>query len=260
MGLTLAVGGAPGRARTPGRGFRSKCAVLLGLSAAAAPLSAMGQDTEARAANEWRVVTSRVSAVLTTEDDGADVHVRYVLTGTGSGLPSTAVDVGLLLFEGTAVTDILVEGLAQPVVLWPTSGQHRSASFMVPLDSTAAGGVPLNVSYHVTGAVRDPEPQRIVRIPIVSAPAPVEALPGHFRAEVRIPGGWAISEPVPSGLRAVEGVYETSLPVTPAMIGFRAATDGVRRFGFPRLIDLITLTVLLVFSGLGWRHMRRIQS
>ena len=241
------------------RGLRSGCALLIGLSAAVVPRPAHGQDADARDANEWRVVTSRVSAVL-TEDDGADVHVRYVLAGTGSDLPTTAVEVGLLFFEGTAVTDILVEGLPAPVVLWPTTGQHRSASFMVPLDAAVTGGVPLNVRYHVTGAVRDPDPERIVRIPIVSAPAPVEALPGHFRAEVRTPGGWAISEPFPSGLRAVGGVYQTSLPVTPAMIGFRAATDGVRRFGFPRLVDLITLTVLLVFSGFGWRHMRRIQS
>jgi len=219
-----------------------------------------GQDPEAGIDSEWRVVTSRVSAVLTTETDGADVHVRYVLTGTGTGLPSTAVEVGLLHFEGTSVTDILVEGLPRPVILWPTSGQHRSASFRVPLDSMVADGVPLNVKYHVAGAVRGPHPRRIVRIPIVSGPTPVEALPGHFRAEVRVPEGWSLSEPFPSGLRAVGGAYETSLSVTPAMVGFRTATDGVRRFGFPRLVDLITLTLLLVFGGFGWRHMRRIQS
>lgn len=233
--------------------------LLLGAAAALAPGAAAGQSTPTP--NEWHVVTSRASAVVTDDDDGADVHVRYVVAGNGSELPTAAVDVGLLEFEGTSVTDFVVSGVSRPVVLWTTTGRQRAASFTLPMDSVGAEGVVVNMMYHVAGAVRGSGARRVVRIPILSGPVPVEALPGHFQVEVRAPQDWAISEPFPSGLRSgPDGVLEASLPVTPAMVGFRATTDGTWRLSFPRLVDLVTLTVLVVFSGFGWRHMRRIQS
>ena len=208
--------------------------------------------------NEWQVVSSRVDVVLDESGDGADVHVRYVLNGTSGDFPDVPIDVGILQFAGTSVPDVEVTGLRRGIVLWETVGSQRSASFLPALDSIVDGGVPVHMRYRVQGAVRGTGARRTVRVPIVSAPPPSEAVPGGFVVEIAVPVGWAVSEPFPSGLRANAATsYTASLPVTPAMVGFRARTDGAWRPGFLHLVDLTTLLVLLVFGGFGWRHMKR---
>ena len=47
-----------------------------------------------------------------------------------------------------------------------------------------------------------------------------------------------------------------SLPVTPAMISFRASTDGRWVPGFPLVIDALTVALLLGFAAFGWRHLQ----
>jgi len=97
------------------------------------------------------------------------------------------------------------------------------------------------------------------RVPVLTGP-PVRAGSGGtaFEARLTVPEEWAVSEGFPSGLRRSEedGVHLVSLTVAPSVIGFRASTDGRWRPGFPVLVDVLTVLILVCFLGAGWRHLR----
>ena len=73
--------------------------------------------------------------------------------------------------------------------------------------------------------------------------------------------GWVIADGFRSGLRRDEpGVYTVALTAAPAMVGFRARTDGRWSPGVPLLIDVLTVLLLLGFAAFGWRHLQGVVS
>ena len=244
------------------------------LTAALATLLGLGapQGLSAQVAAGWRVVRSHVVADLTAGDGGAEVTIEYDLASApggqggsrgpeagGSGL----VSLELLGFDAANASDVRVSGPDVPerrVVLWPTSGSHRTASVRLP-DPDGDGRASLRATYRVEAAVSDLVALR-GRVPILTGLAAAEQGGVEaFTAELRLPAEWRISEGFPSGLRRLEsGVYTVGLPVVPSLIGFRASADGEWRPGVPLMVDVLTLTILLGFAGFGWRHLQGVVS
>lgn len=250
------------------------CAGLV--AATLAPASASGQ-----AEGGWSVVSARMTADLTADDGTAEVTLLYVLSGTprGATLPlDRPIPVELLGFGSAAVQQVAV-GSDDPVVLWPTRGRHRAAEIepwpaavaagLVPPGATlppssvappAADVLPLEITYRVEGAVGRDGAELRGRLPVLTGPsAPEAGAGGGFEARLLLPEAWRLSEGFPSTLRTEEpGVWSVALPVTPAFVGFRARADGSWRPGPTHLVDLVTLTLLVAFTLLGWRHLRSV--
>ena len=246
-------------------------ATLLGLGAA--------QVLEAQVESDWRVVGSHVVADLTAADGSAEVTIDFDLASSSGG-PGASGEPGgsagpeakpasglasleLLGFDAATASDVRVSGPNVPerrIVLWPTTGSHRTASVHLP-DPDGDGRASLRATYRVETAVSDLVALR-GRVPILTGLAAAEqGGVDAFTAELRLPTDWRVSEGFPSGLRRTEsGAYSVSLPVIPSMIGFRASADGEWRPGIPLLVDVLTLTILLGFAAFGWRHLQGVVS
>ncbi len=114
-------------------------------------------------------------------------------------------------------------------------------------------------SYAVTGAVTEEGARVRGHIPVLSVDLPPEAAtPGLFRAELRLPPDWRVAEGFPTGLDATgtPGVYAVDLAVVPAVLSFRARSDGRWRPGLPALLDVAAVLLVAAFSVVGWRHLR----
>lgn len=205
-------------------------------------------------------MSADLEADLGAGDGSAAVVIRYVLatgmiTPGGDRLP---LFIELLGF-GDATTDrVEVDGVGE-VVLWPTVGSHRSAAVSI-VEGVGADRTELTLRYRVERAVTRSGGSLRAVVPVVAGPgAPASGEGGGFTARIVVPADWTPSEGFPSGLRrGADGAYVASLPVVPAMVGFRGRSDGVWRPGLPILIDVLTLTILLAFSIVGWGHLRRV--
>lgn len=189
--------------------------------------------------------------------------MSYELGGGEPGAPlplQTPIELELLGF-GEATTDDVVLGGEERVVLWPTVGSHRAAVVSAP---AAFEGETLSLvaTYRIERAIAREGGDVAVRaeVPILSGPPVLTDLGGAaFEARLLVPEAWALSEGFPSALRRREdGSYGVSLPVVPAVVSFHARTDGSWRPGFPLLIDLMTVLILVTFSAFGWRHLRSV--
>lgn len=209
------------------------------------------------AVRAWQVVSARMVADLTAADGGADVIMHYVVRAADGGpLPlSTPIEIDVLGFGDADVPRVTVWGTT-PVDLWETVGTHRAAAIEPPA-SAADEALLLELSYRVENAVERDSGALRARIPVVSGPT-APAPDGRFEARVLLPPGWQLREGFPSGLRAAgaEGVWRVTLPVVPAMVGFRGRSDGKVGPGVPLMIDLLTLGLLFGFAFVGWRHLR----
>jgi len=234
-------------------------AVALGLAAATLVVLTPGL-AEAQSDEAWSVVSARMTADLTAGDGSADVRIRYVLSGTPRGAPlpvERPVRLELLGFGGATVSAFTVDG-GQPVVMWPTSGSHRAAAIAVSSEAGRGGVVGVELAYRVDGAVERADETLRARVPLLSGPSsPEQGVDGGFEARISFPPEWRLSEAFPSGLQAVEpGVWAGTLPVVPALVGFRGRSDGSWRPGFPLVADLVMLALLGAFTWFGWRHLR----
>jgi len=196
-------------------------------------------------------------ADLTAADGSADVIVTYVLRAVDGGLvpAGSPIDLELLGF-GDATTDRFVAWGTTPVLLWETVGSQRAAAISAP--STEDDALLVELTYSIERAVEDDEGRLHARIPVLNGPsAPDPGEGGGFEARLLLPPGWDLSEGFPSGLRPAgpTGVWAVTLPVVPAMVGFRGSSDGSRRLGLPMAIDVMMLVLLLGFAGAGWRHL-----
>jgi hypothetical protein len=236
---------------------RSRGAALAALLASAFAVPALAQVE-----GGWSVVSARMVADLTADDGSADVTIRYVLSGTPRGAPlplDRTVPVELLGVADTRVAEVSVEGTG-PVVLWPTRGVHRAAGVELPAGAAMGDTAALRISYTVEGAVPADGARLRGRVPVLSGPsAPAPGAGGGFEARLLVPPAWRLSEGFPSTLRAEEaGVWSVALPVSPAFVGFRGRADGTWRPGLTLFVDVLTLTILTVFTFFGWRHLRSI--
>lgn len=228
----------------------------MGLTRAALLLALLPATTAAQTA-DWTVQSVRFEADLSRGDGGADVTVEYVLTPPTVDAARAAPVTFEMLGFGDAETDRFSTADGRAVVLWPTHGSHRAAALSAP-DAVSGDAVPLVVRYRIDDAVTSDGGELVVRVPVLTGPPTATGDgAGDFGARVLLPDGWAVSEGFPSGLRAGEGgSWEVTLPTVPAMVGFRGRSDGAWRPGIPLLVDLVTLTILIVFSWFGWRHLR----
>ncbi len=217
----------------------------LGCAALCAPGSAHAQVA---------VRSVHMVADLTGGDGGARVRVEYVLA------PDTAREVGATALElaGARMENVHLERDGAPLAIGrprPLAGVVRLPVTAGP-DPTARGVV---AAYAVTGAVRADGPRVRAHVPVLSVDLPPEAAsPGLFRAEVRVPPGWRVAEGFPTGLRATDtpGVYAVELAVVPAVVSFRARSDGRWRPGLPAVLDALAVLVIVGSSVIGWRHLR----
>lgn len=219
--------------------------------------SAAGQEAEAPA---WVTVRQQVDVEMGAGDGGADVGIRFEFATQEPGAP-LPLDVPVafeLLGFGNAVAHEVRLGRGGRVVLWPTLGSRRVAAVRLTEADVADGVATLLVSYRVDDVLEEPGAAVHARVPLLTGP-PVRAATGGdaFQARISVPDEWVVTEGFPSGLRASgPGGYVVSLSVAPSIVGFRARTDGGWRPGFPLVVDLLTVLVLVTFAGFGWRHLR----
>ena len=213
--------------------------------------------------NAWAVGSHAVQIEVSEAEGAASVTSRLRLVPVDPALPpdpDASLTIELLVFGDVTLSD-LRRANGDRVLMWPASGRRLVATLAPPFDQEE--GTPgVVLSYVVEGAVSDDGPGRHVRVPLVAGPVrstggEESGASGVFSAVVDVPDGWRVNESFPTGLtRGLgNGPFGVSLPVTPAMVSFRASTDGAWRPGFPLLVDVLTLTVLLGFAAFGWRHL-----
>ena len=207
------------------------------------------------ASAQTTVQSAHLYADLSPDDGGAEVRIEYVLDVRGA--PETRFE---LLGFGSASAEAFWLG-GQPtgarIELDAQTGSMRAATFTLTLADT---GEPYHLvaEYWIADAVQlDGEDFRL-SVPVLSIGfPPADGVSDLFRAELELPPEWSVSEGFPTGLEANdEGVYTVALPVVASMVSARGRTDGTRRPGLPLVIDLLTAAILLVFSFMGWRHLK----
>lgn len=227
----------------------SLATVALGASGALAPLDAQ----EVGASRSWAVASERLAADLTAGDRSASVRVDFVLTG---GEPGAPITLQLLGFDVATAADVIVDDVSRHV-LWPASGSLSAATITAP-SATEGGDLAFVVEYRIALAVAENGGALTGRVPVLTAALPIAEEAGDvFEAVLRLPGGWAVTDGFPTGLRSDgEDAYRVSLAAVPSVLSFRARSDGTWRPGLPLLMDLLTVLVLLGFTVVGWRHLR----
>lgn len=197
---------------------------------------------------------------LVESDGSVRVSLEYALDPGGAH----EVPIVLLGFGEATVEVVHVLGGDSSVVMWPASGSRRAAAVSAELPRSAEGDR-MVLRYRVESALSfDGEAVR-GHVPV----AAVDWNPSQgggaedgpiFTAEVALPPEWVLTESFPTGLKAADGetAHRVSLPAVPAVVSFRARTDGRWRPGFPLAIDLIALLIFVSFSVVGWRHIRGI--
>jgi hypothetical protein len=219
--------------------------------------------------NGWAVSSARMEADLRAGDGSAEVRISYVFVAAlpDARLPlAERIPIELLGFGDATATEVHL-GSGVTIALAPTVGSHRAAALqpsesesgdVLRPEGSSGDALRVEIRYRVEQAVVFDGPRLRGRIPAVTGPAPIAGGDG-FEAVVLLPDAWVVSDGFPSGLApGPSGFHEVSLPVVPAMVGFRARTDGRRRPGLPLLIDLLTLTILLGFAAFGLRHLRSV--
>jgi hypothetical protein len=221
------------------------------LLAAAFALSVLAGQVRA----QDQVRSAKLVADFSGQEGTAEVQIEYRLSLEGPG----DIMVELLGFADANVSEFRVDGIEQPTTLIQVSGSRVGASVPVTPDASGIEHV-LALRYQVNDAVETTEDALRARIPVLSVSLPpVDGSSDVFRAEIRIPDTWAVSEGFPTGLRRSEdGSYTVSLPVVPALVSIRARSDGAWRPGLPLALDLVAVIFLIGFSYRGWRHLSEV--
>lgn len=209
----------------------------------------------------WGVRSVDAAIDLTAGDGSASVRVDFVLVGktpVAAPPPREPVSFDLLGFDDASVDAVTMNG-DESIVLWPTVGSHKALTVYLP-EVLNGNSLPVTFAYRVVRAVEDRDGVLMVRVPLLNGPtAPLANEGGDFNAEVRLPENWSVTDAFPSGLRSrADGVRVVSLPVVPAVVRFRARTDGRWRPGVPLLFDVLTVLILVGFATFGWRHLREV--
>ena len=247
-------------------------AVALLLVAGVCPAAVSAQQ------NDWVFGSQEVTLDVSAVDGAATVAARIYLVPedpTRPADPDASLTIELLVFGDVTISD-LRRANGDRVLVWPASGRRFRATIGPPF--LREGAPYIDLTYTVEGAATGDGTGRHVRVPMISGPVRASGQEDEgpagsgFDAIVRMSDEWRVTESFPTGLtsggaggqsvpgapeRAVHGV---SLPVTPAMISFRAQTDGQWRPGFPFVIDALTVVLLLGFAAFGWRHLQGVVS
>lgn len=188
-----------------------------------------------------------------TGGDAAAVRIEYVLAPS---VTADRVDATALEFAGARVEEPrATDGSPVPV----RRLRPLAAALSLPVSRAGGSGPSVVTVYAVPRAVSGHGASVRAHIPVVSVDLPPEAAsPGLFSAEVRVPPRWRVAESFPTGLSPTDtpGLYRVDLAVVPAVLSFRARSDGRWRPGLPWVLDLLAFVLLLTFSAVGWRHLR----
>jgi hypothetical protein len=213
----------------------------------------------APAGGQEHVVAARVLADLTAADGSARVRVEYELSGAVVG---GLVPVRILAFGSASAGGVRGGSAAEVVSLRAVEGVASQADLMV--EATDDEGITRVVAtYTVASAVANTRGALRGQIPVLTVDrAPGEPAPGLFRAELRLPPSWEVTEGFPTGLASVDdtGVHAVRLSVVPAVVSFRARADGAWRPGMPLILDVLAAVIVGLFTLAGWRHLRRVAS
>ncbi len=211
------------------------------------------------ASAQTTVQSAHLYADLSPDDGGAEVRIEYMLDVQGA--PEMRFE--LLGFGSASAESFWLGGQSTGVrmQLDAETGSMRAAAFTLTL-ADRSEPYHLIAEYWIADAVQlDGEDFRL-SVPVLSIGfPPADGVSDLFRAELELPPEWSVSEGFPTGLEANdEGVYTVALPVVPSMVSARGRTDGTRGPGLPLVIDLLTAAILLAFSFMGWRHLKRATS
>lgn len=217
------------------------------------PSPGAAQDAES-------TVRSAHLMALVEADGTVRVSLEYGLDPMGAD----EVPIVLLGFGDATVDVVHVLGGDSSIVMWPASGSRRAAAIAADLPRSVEGDR-MVLRYRVENALSfDGETVR-GHVPVAAVDwKPVQGGGAEdgpvFTAEVALPPEWVLTESFPTGLKAADGetAHRVTLPAVPAVVSFRARTDGRWRPGFPLAIDLIALLIFVSFSFVGWRHLSRI--
>lgn len=199
----------------------------------------------------------RLFADLSPDDGGAEVRVEYLLAVEGQ--PPLRFE---LLGFGAATAEAFWLGerrTGTPIRLETESGTLRAADFTLTVADTGAD-FRIDATYWIASAVERDGAEIRVRVPVLTlALPPASGIPGLFRAELRLPSGWAVSESFPTGLRSTDdGAFAVELAAAPSVVSLRARTDGAWRPGLPFVLEVLTGLILGAFGVFGWRHLRKV--
>jgi hypothetical protein len=248
-------------------------ALVLLLVAGSHPAAASAQQ------NDWVFGSQGVTVDVSEADGSATVGATIYLVPedpTRPADPDASLTIELLVFGDVRISD-LRRANGDRVLMWPASGRRFMATVGPPF--LREGAPYIGLTYTVEGAVTGDGTARHVRVPMISGPVRAsgeedEGPAGSgFNAMVGVPNGWRVTESFPTGLSRGgsvrddgtgnaegAGVHRVELPVTPAMVAFRASTDGRWHPGFPLVIDVLTVVLLLGFAAFGWRHLQGVVS
>jgi hypothetical protein len=205
----------------------------------------------ARGRAQGVVHAARFSADLTGA--AAEVRVTYELRGVAAG---DSVDVAALDVGDAAVGALRAGAAGAPVPFAPVFGARRAAR--VPVSGGPDGSLRLELAYTVP--IPSGGPSLVAHLPVVTVDlAPERARAELFRAELRVPPSWTVTEGFPTTMRAGReaGTQAASLQVVPALVTVRASTGGGTRLGLVQLLDAIAVVALLAFGAAGWRALAR---
>ena len=237
-------------------------ALLLGL-AGAAPRAAQETPSETPAP---ALSSLRLRASLADGARGTVVRIEYRVTVAGEVLEPPTPAFELLGFGGALADSVRVAGRAFP--LSPSGGTMRRAKIPGELwerdgrgGGDEAGGVTafeLEVAYEVRGAVDGEEPDLRARIPVLVPELAPAVGPETFGAEIELPAEWRVFSEFPSGLAPREpGVLAVSSRAPPAVIDFRARTDGTWRPDLAFYLMLGAGFLLVAVGAAAWRGLER---
>jgi hypothetical protein len=202
-------------------------------------------------------------------DDTADVRIELIGFGNGrtDGFFANGADGPLIRFtdrSGSREWVVIAQDDFERIGL--EQGRIADGVFE-PHDAsgTPAAGPPatprawrLRATYVVRNTgIRRGETVR-VHVPVLTLALPPARDAGTvFRARVRLRSNWSVSEAFPTGMQQQsDGTWAVDLAAAPAVISFRARTDGAWRPGVPLLLDLLAGAILFAVLVVGGRHVR----
>ena len=234
--------------------------VCLAGSAAAQPLEA--------AAGEPEVLTAELVAIVTPPRAAVEMAISYRLKTGGS----TEIPLAILALGASRATELTVDCQGKRLELRPSSSSNprrQMLEIVLPQALAAQQELELELRYIVDrGLFGEMDGPLAASLPVAAVlwPPATEAAEA-FRAEVRLPDGWSLYDPFPSGLRRLVSdleadlsvrlpvqTWQASLPVVPSMLRFRARRGAAPWLSPDRVADLSSVALLLALLLFGgWR-------
>lgn len=227
----------------------------------------------AEQATEPRVEAANLLATVAVGEHGgtATVRLTYRLTPAGR----TEIPLRASAVAGAGIDEdvrVLPEELGPVIRLEQTAPGRYEGTLEIPSELAGQEVVELTLAYAIERPVdsmsmsmsTSARTSRDLTIPVLAVPWPTpRAAPEAFRATLELSGWDEVFRSFPRGWKRVAeteperaAVYETALPVVPAMLRFSVARDRPPWWTVERLSDLSILAILGGLAVVGWRRFR----